>query len=223
VWCLCTSVVDPLAGGRLDLPCALTGKATGHRRTVSDHVGNGDVKRAAPRPSAKGTSRIPRGAQGRVDLGSLLRRRVAGVADSGGMASEHEEKQAGVGGYGGGRVSGKGLHAQEEEGDQPAPQRMAREIEALEAVTQELLETVTTSSTPVGRRNGCGADIYGLVRKLLEHNSSAQTIRGQVAEHQARQALVRQKVNDVADAEATMDGIITELKVSVCVLLAGCR
>jgi hypothetical protein len=35
--------------------------------------------------------------------------------------------------------------------------------------------------------------------------------------------LVRQKVNDVADAEATMDGIITELKVSVCVLLAGCR
>jgi len=146
---------------------------------------------------------------------------VLEMADSGGINSGREGKQAAGDGGGGGRWKGKGVHAQEDEDDQPAPQRMAREIGALEEVTQQLLETVTTCSTPVGRRNRCGEDIYGLVRKLLEHNSRAQNMIGQVAEHQARQALVRAKVNEVADAEATIDGLITELKVSVCVTLAS--
>jgi hypothetical protein len=85
----------------------------------------------------------------------------------------------------------------------------------MEAITQQLLETIKASSTPEGRRNGCGADIQALVRDLLEHNTRAQSTRSLMAEHQARQALVREKINNVAGAEATIDGLLTDLQVVI--------
>ena len=61
----------------------------------------------------------------------------------------------------------------------------------------------------VGRRNGSGADIHVLVRSILERNTRVQSMREDVAVHQARQMLVREKINEVASAEANIDGLLT--------------
>jgi len=70
-----------------------------------------------------------------------------------------------------------------------------------------------------GRRNASGADIHALVRNILEHNTRVQSMRKEVAVHQARQALVREKVNEVAAAEATIDGLLTDLQVIASIRL----
>ena len=64
-----------------------------------------------------------------------------------------------------------------------------------------------------GRRNASGADIHALVRNILEHNTRVQSMREEVAVHQARQALVREQVNEVAAAEDSIDGLIKDLQV----------
>jgi hypothetical protein len=48
---------------------------------------------------------------------------------------------------------------------------------------------------------------------MLEHNSRAQSMREEVAVHQARQALVREKVDNVSSAEAYIDGLLNDLQV----------
>ena len=77
----------------------------------------------------------------------------------------------------------------------------------------------------VGRRNGSGADIHVLVRSILERNTRVQSMREDVAVHQARQMLVREKINEVASAEANIDGLLTDLQVSCVpafILPLGC-
>ena len=98
---------------------------------------------------------------------------------------------------------------------------MAREVESLEAVTHQLLETIKASSTPAGRRNGSGAHIQTLVREVLQRNANVQTTRAQVEEHQARQAIVRDKIQEVEHAEETIDKLLMDLQVTLshtCVL-----
>ena len=112
------------------------------------------------------------------------------------------------------RWKGKMQHdAKQEEDMLSPPQGMLRNIESLEAVTRRLLDTIKSSSTPVGRRNGCGADINALVREVIENSSRAQSMREEVEEHQARQKMVREKVNEVARAEAYIDGLLGDLQV----------
>ena len=94
-----------------------------------------------------------------------------------------------------------------------APERLAVEIAAMEAATHQLLATVKGLSAPAGRRGGgCGADVQALVRGILERNASAQRMRVEVAEHQARQALVRGMVDGVVHAEQTIDSLLTDLQ-----------
>lgn len=70
------------------------------------------------------------------------------------------------------------------------------------------------SGPQAGRRNGSGSDIHALIRSILERNTRLQSIRTDVAVHQARQALVREKINEVAAAEASIDGLLSDLQVT---------
>ena len=71
---------------------------------------------------------------------------------------DSENQMADFGGKGEGGGGGQGREQDTIEGGRredgidlaPAPQRMAREIEQIEAVTKQLLETMKQSSTPVG-------------------------------------------------------------------------
>ena len=123
------------------------------------------------------------------------------------------------GGVGGKEDAGKGggVGGKEDAGIKvaaaaTAPERLAVEIAAMEAATHQLLAMVKGLSAPAGRRCGCGADVQALVRGILERNASAQRMRVEVAEHQARQALVRGMVDGVVHAEQTIDSLLTDLQ-----------
>ena len=51
------------------------------------------------------------------------------------------------------------------------------------------------------------------MRELLENNSRAQDMRQEVVVHQARQEIVRGKIVEASEAEATIDGLLTSLQV----------
>ena len=55
-----------------------------------------------------------------------------------------------------------------------APKRMAKELEVLEGLTKTLLNTVSGSSRPEGRRQGSGDEIQALVRQVLKQHQATQ-------------------------------------------------
>ena len=55
-----------------------------------------------------------------------------------------------------------------------APKRMAKELEVLEGLTKTLLNTISGSSRPEGRRQGSGDEIQALVRQVLKQHQATQ-------------------------------------------------
>ena len=93
-----------------------------------------------------------------------------------------------------------------------APQRMAKDVRNLEQLTIKLIESVKNSLTPQGKRSSSGYEIHSLVREVISQHKSITDRVSDVEEHQARQKLVRQKIEEVHQVEDRIDWLIQDLR-----------
>jgi hypothetical protein len=87
---------------------------------------------------------------------------------------------------------------------------MASEIGVLSELTNTLLQTVHKSTLPLGRRNGTGADVQALIRRILDQNQQVKEAENDMREHQARQAVLRSKAREVVRAEQTLANFVNQ-------------